>query len=202
MENDRKGSWIQTYTGKKFWPFSPLPDDVDFRDVAHALSNLCRFGGHCREFYSVAEHSIRACNLIDWDDHPVAALAALLHDASEAFLVDLTRPLKHGTVLGAEYRSIEHSVQLAINSKIGLPPMSHHLDKVVSADETMLVTEARDLMGLASFEKWSTIKKGVLPLKDPIMPMSPAAAKRLFQSVLENLVKRCAPFGVAQVEVW
>jgi len=75
-------SWIQTFTGRRFRPRNPAPDDFDIRDVAHALSLLCRFNGHCRVFYSVAEHSVRVSRICP----PPAALWGLLHDLGEAYI--------------------------------------------------------------------------------------------------------------------
>jgi hypothetical protein len=90
---DRKGSWQQTFTGRQFWPCDPRPEDVCLEDIAHHLALMCRFGGACRVFYSVAEHSVRVAELV-WDrtnGDREAALAGLLHDASEAYLVDIPK---------------------------------------------------------------------------------------------------------------
>ena len=54
----RKGDWMQTYTGRQFWPIDPRANEVHIEDIAHALSMMCRYNGHCRTFYSVAEHSV------------------------------------------------------------------------------------------------------------------------------------------------
>src|SRR5271156_4912831 len=81
-------AWIQTFTGKKFYPFNPKPQDIDIRDIAHALSNICRFTGHTKRFYSVAEHSRNVAKLVPAH----MKLQALLHDASEAYLCDIARP--------------------------------------------------------------------------------------------------------------
>lgn len=60
---ERAGDWMQTFTGRQFWPMDPRPEDLDILDIAHALSLLCRFGGHCQRFYSVAEHSVHVSTL-------------------------------------------------------------------------------------------------------------------------------------------
>lgn len=57
-------TWIQTFTGRQFWPLDPRAEDVDIRDIAHALSMKCRYNGHCREFYSIADHSCRVAEVI------------------------------------------------------------------------------------------------------------------------------------------
>ncbi len=86
MSDVRRGDWIQVRSGRKFHPLDPRPEDVDINDIAHALSNLCRFTGHCTDFYSVAQHSVIASQIVP----PASALAALLHDASEAYMGDIS----------------------------------------------------------------------------------------------------------------
>jgi len=84
-------NYIRCYSGKKFWPLDPRPEDVDIIDIAHALSNQCRFTGHVKDFYSVAEHSLA----VSFACPRELALVGLLHDADEAYLVDLAAPVKH-----------------------------------------------------------------------------------------------------------
>ena len=136
--NDR--SWIQCHSGRPFWPLDPRPEDVDINDIAWALSHICRFTGHTKTFYSVAEHSIRVSFACD----PKDAVWAIVHDASEAYLCDLPRPLK---ILPAfePYRRAEAAVMRAICQRYDLSvemPASVHV-----ADMRLLATEARDLMG-------------------------------------------------------
>lgn len=90
IEQERIGSWMQTYTGKQFWPLSPRVEDFDELDIAHALSMTCRYGGHVKHFYSVAEH----CWHMSMHVSPEAQLFALMHDAAEAYVGDMVRPLK------------------------------------------------------------------------------------------------------------
>ena len=82
--------WILTYTGRRYWPASPVTDHVCAEDIARGLSLTCRFAGQCQHFYSVAEHSINVMRLVP-QEHK---LCALLHDAPEAYLGDMSRPLK------------------------------------------------------------------------------------------------------------
>ena len=93
---DRGDGWITTYTGQHFYPLDPRPHEVNMLDIAHALSMICRFNGHTQFFYSVAEHSIRCAYHAheQWPDRIELQLAALLHDASEAYLCDIPRPVK------------------------------------------------------------------------------------------------------------
>jgi hypothetical protein len=89
-EPQRFGGWIQTYTGDRIYPLDPKPEEINIEDIAHSLSLQCRYNGHCERFYSVAEHSLLLSYLVE----PEYALDALMHDASEAYLADIPRPIK------------------------------------------------------------------------------------------------------------
>lgn len=134
----RHGDWIQTFTGKQFWPLDPRPEDIDVRDIAHALANTCRFNGHCLGFYSVAEHSV----LVSRHASPEYRLAALLHDAAEAYLADIPRPLKPYL---SGYHEIERRLEECIAEKFDLPhPWP---EEVKELDSRILADEAERLMG-------------------------------------------------------
>ena len=93
---DEPGPYIQTVSGRRVNPLDPSPDDIDVHDIAVALSNQCRFGGHTRRYYSVAQHAcIVSDQMLERGADAQDALWGLLHDASEAYLVDLPHPLKH-----------------------------------------------------------------------------------------------------------
>src|ERR1017187_2988058 len=111
-------------------------------DIAHALAHRCRFGGHASKFYSVAEHSVHVSQLY----LPEHALWGLLHDASEAYLVDLPRPLKLLPEF-APYREAECQLQRAVAVRFGLPP--YQPASVTEADDTMLWIEAHSLLDSA-----------------------------------------------------
>ena len=88
-------SYITTVTGIHFYPLNPNPKDIDIEDIAHALSLICRANGHFRHFYSVAQHCITCAEeAIERGYSPEVILGCLLHDASEAYLCDVTRPVK------------------------------------------------------------------------------------------------------------
>jgi 5'-deoxynucleotidase YfbR-like HD superfamily hydrolase len=136
--------WIQTFTGKKFYPLAPRVEDVDLKDIAHALGMLCRFGGHTHRFYSVAEHSYFMSRQMLSMDH---ARQALLHDAAEAYLVDVPRPIKRQ--LGAVYRDAENALLRVIFEKVGLQPWSDDeplSPEVRELDARMLLTERAEFM--------------------------------------------------------
>ena len=86
-----RGNFITTYSGAKFYIDECNIEDIPISDIAHALSMNCRFNGHIKDFYSVAEHSVIVSELVE----PENALWGLLHDATEAFVPDIPRPFKH-----------------------------------------------------------------------------------------------------------
>src|SRR6266516_3714044 len=97
-------------SGKWFNVFDPKPEDIDLKDIAHALANQCRFTGHVREFYSVAQHSVLVSQFCDASD----AQWGLLHDASEAYLSDIARPIKKHPDFGPFYLKVEDGLTAAI----------------------------------------------------------------------------------------
>lgn len=133
-----ESGWCQTYTGKKFYPLSPEPQAVDIKDIAHALALTCRFGGQCREFYSVAQHSIYVSKMVPKSQ----ALWGLLHDAAEAYLPDVPKPLKPALL---NFKEIEREIMTVVLSKFNLPALCW--PEVKEADNRMLYTEALQLMG-------------------------------------------------------
>lgn len=137
--SDRKGDFIFTFTGKRFYPIDPRPEEIDIRDIAHALSMQCRYTGHVSRFLSVAEHSLGVASLLPQE----LKLAGLMHDASEAYLADIARPIKHCSDFGDLYRVAEHRLMGCIAEKFGLD-FDHPLIK--EADDAMIYVEANALM--------------------------------------------------------
>jgi len=174
MRTDK--NWIQTYTGRQFWPLDPRPEDVCIEDIAHALALKCRFTGHCRVFYSVAQHSVMASEIVPRH----AALQALMHDAAEAYLCDLAKPLKAElqNMVDAEARIME-----AIAARFGFE--HRMLPEVHEADARMLVTERRDLMGTPP-RPW-THAPGMEPLPRSIRAWEPDVAEALFLARFHSL---------------
>lgn len=164
-----------------FDPFN-LPRQFDIRDIAHALSHLCRFGGHTREFYSVAQHSVLVSYRAEQLD-PEAGLWGLLHDASEAFLGDVVRPLKsRGTF--DEYRLIEAAVQAAIFGHFGCRGVAPAA--VAVADDDVLAIEFRDLMPRRPGDEWERLA-GAAPR---VRPASSEAARSMFLCRFAQLTTR------------
>jgi hypothetical protein len=138
-------SWIQTRSGKKFYPLDPEPALIDINDIAHSLAMQCRFGGHSNEFYSVAQHSVMLSRTFFRGTGARMRLLALLHDASEAYLSDVPRPLKQLPEFEF-YREAERRLQDAINACFGLPGCgSAEFAEVLRADTEMLGHEARNI---------------------------------------------------------
>jgi hypothetical protein len=145
LAEHRHGPWQQTWSGGRFYPLDPRPEDVRSDDVAHALAHVCRFAGHCERFYSVAQHSVMVAARAE-EIMPGTFLEGLLHDAHEAYLADLTTPLKQA--IGEPWRALERPIVAAVRAAFGLPA-ERALGVGVAvkrADLEMLAVEARDLM--------------------------------------------------------
>lgn len=166
---DKEAAWIQTHSGRRFNPLNPYVDAIVIQDIAHALSMQCRFSGHCRFFYSVAQHSVLVSYICDSQD----ALWGLLHDASEAYLVDIPRPLKKSGKFDA-YLDFEDNMMKAVCKRFGLPEKEP--PSVKKADRVLLATEARDLMS-PLHPDWV---QPVEPLPFLIEPWSHDKAKDMF----------------------
>lgn len=169
--SERIGGWIQTRTGVAFYPNDPRPSEVNIEDIAHALSNICRFAGHVKRFYSVAEHSYWVSTIVP----PQFALAGLMHDAPEAYVVDLPKPLKD---MLPSYKAVEHWVWDAICDHFGMP--LELPDAVHQADVEMLLAEKDQLLGPAP-QDWSPFFQCFKPANVGELPCwSPREAKRMF----------------------
>jgi len=142
-------NYIETFTGKKFWPLNPIIEDIDIIDIGHALSNKCRYTGHTKKFYSVAQHSVLVSQHVPhhW------ALEALLHDACEAYLPDLAYPLR-GSFGG--FAEAEEKVHEAIAERFNLifpwPREVKLIDRQITRDEawTLMYSQGREWPGSTS----------------------------------------------------
>jgi hypothetical protein len=135
--------WIWTVTGKRFRPLDPREDDVCVEDIAWSLAKICRFGGHTPVHYSVAQHCVEGARVLKEETgDPGLALAFLLHDASEAYLGDMVRPIKHLPDF-AFYREAEERLQCVLARKF---EVSFDRPEVAAMDDRMLATELRDIM--------------------------------------------------------
>lgn len=170
---------ILTRSGFYFPLEGPHLYPFEIEEIAAALSNICRFTGHCRDFYSVAQHSVIVSQICP-------SREALLHDASEAYLGDVSRPLKS---LLPDYRAIEETVEKAIQKEFYL---LHGTDNkgVHRADLIALATERRDLLPQDA-EQWPCLA-GIEPLSERIIPLPPKQARDLFLARFHELTL-CRP---------
>ena len=169
--------WIQTYTGKKFWLTSLTPESIDIIDIAHALSMQCRYAGHCEKFYSVAEHSVYVSRLLS----ERLQLAGLLHDASEAYLGDLTAPLKQ--VIGGVYLVMEGAITQVIAEKFSVD--IEILDpSIKKADLAVARAEAEQILRHTPIDDWHL---GLPECNVPIECWSPRQARGIFLARFREL---------------
>ncbi len=174
-------AWLETYSGKRFHFLGPQQDEIDIEDIAHALANECRFGGHTSSFYSVAEHSILVATLCPDN----LALGALLHDASEAYIRDIPSPVKHHLT---NYKEIENIVQGAIERKFGVVGASKN-PIIKEADTMALKAEARNLLK-GGGEAWIHQENYKTRAGwESITPhcLDPKEAKQMFMKIFEYL---------------
>jgi len=164
--------FIQTYTGRAFWPLKPTMEALSVIDIAHALSNQCRYSGHVNFFYSVAQH---CCLLASWlserGHSPLDCLQMLMHDAPEAYLVDIPRPVKQ---FMPQYRVWDHAINDVIREWMGwkdLPIPSFQDD----LDSRIIVDERAALMDCSL--DWQHSRE---PVGVNIIPWSPMEAERQF----------------------
>lgn len=183
-------SWIGTYTGRKFYPYDPKPKDVNVEDIAHSLSLQCRFNGHCEHMYSVAQHSINCTKLLKELGYDVKyQLYALLHDASEAYLSDLPRPVKEYM---PEYYEVEQKVQDVIWEHFGLSnPTKEDWDIIYFADNQLLYWEGVKLTKNIDnwTEKYNNLLNDFNPPEDWFEEKLPSEVKNEFINLLKQLLK-------------
>jgi len=163
--------YIETFTGRKLFYDNIQQESISMIDIAHSLSQICRFTGHTREFYSVAQHSVLVA---DAQTTLAEKRAGLLHDATEAYVNDLPSPLKACTDLG-DYKNLENRIHDVINDKYdvnnGMTP------NIKKADLQALFTEKRDVLNNPSHWGWGD---EIERFKETIIPLPPKEAKELF----------------------
>lgn len=167
---------ITTFMGEDFMPFAPEAKKIHVEDIAHALSLMCRANGHLVHFFSIAQHSINCANEAKANGFSLKVqLACLLHDASEAYLSDLTRPVKKYL---PTYLKVEQRLQDMIYDKfLGSPLSADEYDQVRQIDDNMLVYEFKALMK----------KKVVDPL--PVLSNEPSFELKNFLAVENEFIR-------------
>jgi hypothetical protein len=170
-----------TYTGTVITPLNPDPGDVRIEDIAHALALQSRFTGHVRKFYSVAQHCLLVSELLP----EYLRLVGLLHDASEAYLSDIARPVKKTEPFATAYRIAEEKLEKCVASAFDIPyPWP---DEVKAADNIMGRAEARDLMN--EVFPWATFGEDPPHEYEKVIePWGPDKAERKFLERYEELI--------------
>lgn len=178
--------WGRDGQAAVFNPEAPTPDMIDIESIAHALSNQCRFGGHVRKFFSVAQH---CCIVASYIQHTTgdadATMWGLLHDASEAYIVDIPRPLKNCDDF-KHYYVFEKKVMDAVIARFDLDPTPPSI--VWEADELGLAIEAKYNLQPVVKEIWHALPE-VPPYIDGINCLPPAEAKEWFLWLYEQTEK-------------
>jgi hypothetical protein len=171
---------IPMISGRLVNPFDLRNEDIEIRDIAHALANICRFNGSTLLHYSVAQHCVLASRLA-----PVGQeIAALLHDASEAYLTDLPSPIKYLPQLDW-YRAAEDEAQARIYARFGITNID--AQAIHLADKRALATEARDVLVR---DEIVGLSAGVEADKKKIQPWFPAIAKSMFLRRWSELTRK------------
>lgn len=169
----RRGAWMGTSSGGKFWPLDPRVEDFNIGDIAHHLSMICRYGGAVQSFYSVAEHSILVSHYVP----PEYAKEALLHDASEAYVGDLIRPLKHQPEMAA-FREAEDRIYPLVMEAFGVVSTEESRKVISFVDDQIIADEVRALMRCP--EKYFERYPVGIALGCTIRALDPWGAKLLF----------------------
>lgn len=179
-------AWMQTIDGNKVSLTEPRKEDIVFSEVAHALSHLCRYAGHTKVFYSVAQHCCLVASLVPLE----LRLYGLLHDAHEAYIGDITTPVKEalGSAADMALRTIESKLQKAIHEAAGLvwPPHPTVLGVVKYADLVALQTERRDLLAPPP-QSWGRDLHLIQPNRNAIVPWTSTDSERIFRREFNNM---------------
>lgn len=179
-KTDRRGAFMQTFTGRQVWPLDMRPGDIDIVDIAHSLSLQGRYAGHCIKFYSVAEHSVLVARYLrDHDHDPITVLKGLMHDSTETYLVDVPRPVK---AFLAGYKEIESLLWVAITGWLGLT--DEMPAAVKEADDRILLDERAQNMTPATYEGGWPVAE---PLGVQLRFWSPASAEAAFLDMFAEL---------------
>jgi 5'-deoxynucleotidase YfbR-like HD superfamily hydrolase len=167
--------FVRTISGKLLDIFNPVDELIDIDDIAHALAHICRYNGHVKRHYSVAQHCVIISNYVK----PQYALEGLMDDSPEAYIGDMISPIKR--ILHA-FKDIEKPLQAAIYRRYAIRSSKTSHTNVKKIDRKALRTEQRDLTNRPG----PYTMREVLPL-DKIVPLSASKAKVLFLKRFEEL---------------
>jgi 5'-deoxynucleotidase YfbR-like HD superfamily hydrolase len=201
-EPARKGNYMRTSTGKRYYPMDPRPDEVEIEVIAHHLAMKCRYAGATRVFYSVAEHSVYVTldSLLRTADVRLAK-QCIIHDGSEAYNGDLIRPLKYDAAFSAPFKHVEELNERAICQRFEIP---YPFDpRVKESDEAVTAAELRQLLNRAP-EDTGSWKNDNLHDDTRVAPfviagLTPFEARSLFLALFQKITDGNPPVTVDQV---
>jgi 5'-deoxynucleotidase YfbR-like HD superfamily hydrolase len=189
--NDIQKAYIITFTGRKFNLLEPRLEDINFEDIAHSQAMSCRWTGHSKHHYSIAQH-VYYCSFLGPEEN---ALWNLLHDGSESYIGDMNRPLKHYTDAGEAYRKVEWPIQNLVYNAAGLFAPYDVNGAMIEpatvkiADEAMLYCEQEQLLPPVAFETSNPFGRS-RAANIVIEEWSPKQAERMFMDRYESLSRR------------
>ncbi len=142
-----KDAWMETASGGRIHIFDPQPGEIQLDDIVHALGLTCRYGGHCRVHYSVAQHSVHVADIIKKrGGDETLQLQALLHDAAEAYIGDLPRPVK---MWMSQFKVLDNFLTSEIMKAFKVPlvdgdlgPEIHYVDMNICHDEGKAILQS------------------------------------------------------------
>lgn len=193
----RERGWMQTYSGRRFYPLEPRAEDVELADVAHGLAMTCRYGGQCKSFYSVAEHCVLVSELVEMharnaghheDEVRHLARLALMHDSAEAYIGDMIRPLKHQAEM-AEFRRAEVAIEVEIAEAFKLQWTPEAYEIIKRIDDRILIDEISQLMADPSAYLETPLLRELSPLGAQLQCLSPAEAQQAFMARWTELAR-------------
>ena len=188
LDDWHRGDWMQTHSGLAFYPLDPAPEDIVPTDIAHSLAMQCRYNGHVRRFYSVAEHCVL---MSDWmlehadvsysdADARELALWALLHDAAEAYIGDMVRPLK---INMPTFVALDELVTAAVARRFALDDAA--IPSAVKTIDTRILLDERAALLSAPPRDWAL--GDMEPLGVKIRGWEPSIAKWEYIARLRDL---------------
>jgi 5'-deoxynucleotidase YfbR-like HD superfamily hydrolase len=188
--------WIQTNSAVKFFPFEPQPEDIRLEDVAHALSRLCRFTGHVEHFYPVSAHCVAVLTVVSsLTDDLNTRKWALLHDTAEAFIGDMSAPIKSHPSM-EPFRRLEAKVMEAVATRFGLEGPEPELVKKVDTIICRLEAEALFKTVHTDFPDFRTVDPAIAAKMDRQLTVHDFQHWNSHTAELEFL-RRCRLLGIS-----
>lgn len=194
-QTDLTKIYAHTASGRKFYPYAPKPEQIDIETIARHLACQVRWNGAVRHrfikeriFYSVAEHSVYVADYVAQElNRPDLAFDALMHDAAEAYIPDLIRPLKYSPEFRAPFKALEEKIEAVIAEKYRLQfPMP---EEVKIGDDAVCLTEWLQIVPRERGEVWQgAIMSDVKPAQIGIAMLQPLDACQLFMERYHQLV--------------